>query len=68
MAIDIVQGPESDQFSMTAQGEASPFSFDMEEIDIVALRLWQRGSCLEMTGDECCFCKGEALRCLAICQ
>ncbi len=43
-------------------------SFHPEEIDIIALRLWQRGSRLEMIGDECCFCKGEAQRCLAKCQ
>lgn len=68
MTIDTVQEPESDQFSIPSPWEASRFSFEAETIDIVALSLWQRGSCLEMTGDECCFCKGEAQRCLAICQ
>ena len=68
MAIDTVQEPESDQFSIAIPGEDSSFSFDAEEIDIIALRLWQRGCCLEMIGDECCLCKGEAQRCLAICQ
>ena len=47
MTIDTVQEPESDQLSIASQGEAPPSSFDAEEIDIIALRLWQRGSCLE---------------------
>ena len=68
MTIDTVQEPESDQFSIPSPREAPLFSFEAEVIDIVALRLWQRGSCLEMTGDECWFCKGEAQRCLARCQ
>ena len=68
MPIDRVLEPESDQFAIANPGEALPSSFHAEEIDIIALRLWQRGSCLEMIGDECCFCKGEAQRCLAICQ
>lgn len=68
MTIDKVQGPESDQLSITLQGEAPPSSFLEEEIDIIALRLWQRGSCLEMNGGECRLCKGEAQQCLAICR
>ncbi len=68
MVIDTVQEPESGEFSNATPGENSPFSFDAEGIDIVPFRLWQRGSCSEMIGDECCFCKGEAQRCLAICQ
>jgi hypothetical protein len=68
MTRDTVLEPESDRLLMANQGEALPFSFHAAEIDIIALRLWQRGSCLEMIGDQCCFCKGEAQRCLAICQ
>ncbi len=68
MAIDTVQGPEVDQYSFASAVEAPSFSFEAEEIDIIALRLWQRSSCLEMIGADCCFCRGEAQRCLAMCQ
>ena len=68
MAIDTVQEPESDQLPIPFQGEAPPFSFHTEEIDIIALQLWQRCGCLEAVGEECSFCKGEAQRCLAMCQ
>ena len=37
MAIDTVQEPESGQFSIATPGENSPFSFDAEGIDIIAL-------------------------------
>ena len=68
MAIDTVQKPESDQLAIANLGEALPSGIPLEEIDIIALRLWQRGSRLEIIGDDCCFCKGEAQRCLAICR
>jgi len=68
MAIDTVLEPESDKLPFVPQGEAPPSSFHDEKIDIIALRLWQRSSCLETIGDDCCFCTGEAQRCLAICQ
>ena len=68
MAIDTVQEPASDQFSIASPGEAPPLTFLDEEVDMIALRLWQRGCCLVAMGDECSLCKGEAQRCLAICQ
>lgn len=68
MPIDKVFAPASDQLSITNMGEALPSGFHVEEIDIIALRLWQRGSRIEMIGDDSCFCKGEAQRCLAICR
>jgi hypothetical protein len=68
MPIDRILEPESDHLSIASPGEALPSSFHPEEIDIIALRLWQRGSRLEMLADGCCFCKGEAQRCLAICR
>ena len=55
-------------FQFLFQGEAPPSSFYAEEIDFIALQLWQRGGCLEMIGDECSFCRGEAQQCLAMCQ
>ena len=68
MPIDRVLEPERVQIPMTCQGETLPAGVHAEEIDIIALRLWQRGSCLEVIGDDCCLCKGEAQRCLAICR
>ena len=68
MTMDTVLEPEGGQLPMASQRETLPSGFPAAEIDIIALRLWQRGSCLEMLVDECCFCKGEAQRCLAICQ
>jgi hypothetical protein len=68
MMINTVLEPESVQIPMTYQWETLPAGIHTKEIDIIAIRLWQRGSCIEMVGDECCFCKGEAQRCLAICQ
>jgi hypothetical protein len=67
MPTDRVLEPESNRPEIANQGEALPSSFHAKEIDIIALRLWQRGSRLEMFADDCCFCKGEAQRCLAIC-
>ena len=68
MPIDRVLEPENDQLEIANQGEALFPNFHVEEIDITALRLWQRGSLLEMSGDDCCLCRGEAQRCLALCR
>jgi len=68
MAIDTVQGPERYQLPIASEGEAPPSSFEAEELDIAAFRLWQRCNCLELVSDECCFCNGDAQRCLAMCQ
>ncbi len=68
MPIDRVLEPETNQVAIANQWEALPSSFHAKEIDLIALRLWQRGSRLEMFADDCCFCQGEAQRCLAICQ
>ncbi len=39
-----------------------------EEVEMIALKLWGRGSCLEMASEECWFCKGDPQRCLANCR
>jgi hypothetical protein len=62
------QEPVSDQLSLVSQGDTAPSSFFAEELDIIALRLWQRCNCLETIGDECSLCRGEAQQCLAMCQ
>jgi hypothetical protein len=67
MAIDTVQEPASDELYIASQGEVPPFGFYAEEVDRIALRVWQRSCCLEAMNDECCFCQGEAQRCL-VCQ
>lgn len=68
MPIDRVLEPESDQLAIANQGEALPSNIHDEEVDITALRLWQRGSRLAMSGDDCSLCRGEAQRCLALCR
>jgi hypothetical protein len=68
MAIDTYQKPESDQLLIASQGEGSAFSFEAEEIDIIGFRLWRRANNLGMAADDCDCCKGEAQKCLAICQ
>jgi hypothetical protein len=68
MTIDTFQERESDQLPIASPGEAPPSTFLSEEVDIIALRLWQRGCCLETIGDDCSLCKGEAQQCLGICQ
>ncbi len=67
MALDPVHNPEGEQISNSNQGDAVPVKFEDEELDVLALELWRRGSCFETFGDECCLCKGEAQRCLAMC-
>jgi hypothetical protein len=68
MATNTPHEPENDGLPRASEGEASPFGLEAEEVEVIALRLWRRASCLETIGDECCFCQGEAQRCLAICQ
>jgi len=65
MTTHMVQEPETDQLPII---EAPVFCIEDDEIDFIAVRLWRRGSWLEPTDDECSFCKGEAQRCLALCQ
>jgi hypothetical protein len=62
------QEPVSDQLPLVSQGDTSPSSLFAEELDTIALRLWQRCNCLDTIGDECSLCKGEAQQCLAMCQ
>jgi hypothetical protein len=68
MAIETPQQAEDDLFSNNPLAKAPTFIFETEEVEIIALRLRQRGSCSEMIDDECCLGQGEAQRCLAICQ
>jgi hypothetical protein len=65
MTIDLIREPENNQLSTAFQGEDR---FGVEELDIIAQRLWRRGSCFGTGGDDCGLCKGEAQQCLAICQ
>jgi hypothetical protein len=68
MVIETVRRPESEQPPIADRADVFFSSFYAGEIDIIALRLWQRGCCLEPVGDVCCYCKGEAQRCLGLCQ
>jgi hypothetical protein len=67
MALYPVHNPVADQIPTSNQGDAAPVRFEDEELDILALELWRQGSCFKTFGDECCLCKGEAQRCLAMC-
>lgn len=68
MSIDTIRGPENGQLLIVSPGEPPLSSFQSEEMDIIAFRLWQRGACFDTIGDECGFCKGEAQQCLGMCR
>ena len=68
MSIDTIKEPESEQLLIASPGERPLSSFQAEEMDIIAFRLWQRGACYDTIGDECGLCKGEAQQCLGMCR
>ncbi len=68
MTIYEVLEPENNQLPIAALAEAPLAGFDDKGPQTMAISLWRRGSCLQLVGDECWFCKGESQRCLAICR
>ena len=68
MWANTVHEREVDPLPISSYGEAGFSNPEPEGLDVIALRLWQIGSCFGTLGDECWLCKGGAQRCLAICQ
>ena len=67
MSIDTIRGPENGQLLIVSPGEPPPSSFQSEEMDIIAFRLWQRGACFARLATNAVL-KGEAQQCLGMCR